>query len=303
MKMKLSNMFLTLAIIQALVFLNVDATNSNLFREYIGAVFKNVKFSDVPINPNTNFHFILSFAIDYTTSSTPSPTNGKFNVFWDSDNLSPVDVSSIKKSHQNVKVALSLGGDTVGNKFAYFKPSSVDAWVSNAVSSLTTIIKMYHLDGIDIDYEHFKADPSTFAECIGKLIMTLKKNNVISFASIAPYDDDQVQHHYMTLWKRYGHLIDYVNFQFYAYDTQTNVSQFLRYFETQMSNYEGGKILVSFTSAGGGGLSPENGFFTACKMLKRRKQLHGIFIWSADNSKSERFKYEKQSQTLLAKSH
>lgn len=290
-------MFLT---IQALVFLNVDAGNSNLFREYIGAEFKNVKFTNVPINPNTSFHFILSFAIDYTTSSTPSPANGKFNMFWDTHNLSPTEVSSIKKSHPNVKVALSLGGDTVGNKFAYFKPSSIDAWVSNAVSSLTSIMKLYHLDGIDIDYEHFKAHPSTFAECIGRLIMTLKKNNVISFASIAPYDNDQVQHHYMALWKRYAHLIDYVNFQFYAYDKQTDVSQFLRYYQTQMSNYQGGKILVSFTSAGGGGLLPENGFFTACKMLKRRKQLHGIFVWSADDSVSKGFKYEEQSQALLA---
>ncbi|WOH02189.1 hypothetical protein DCAR_0521577 [Daucus carota subsp. sativus] len=298
--MKIPDMLLTLTMILALVLYNVDAVNSNLFREYIGAEFKTVKFSDVPINRTTNFHFILSFAIDYTTSSTPSPTNGKFNVFWDTDNLSPAEVSSIKKSHPNVKVALSLGGDTVGAKFAYFKPSSVDSWVSNAVSSLTSIIKQYHLDGIDIDYEHFKADPSTFAACIGRLIMTLKKNKVISFASIAPFDDDQVQQHYMVLWRRYAHLIDYVNFQFYAYDQQTNVSQFLSYFKTQMSNYKGGRILVSLTSGGSGGLSPENGFFTACKMLKARKQLHGIFIWSADDSKSQGFKYEKQSQALLA---
>ena len=140
-------------------------TNSNLFREYIGALFKNVKFTDVPINPNAEFHFILSFAIDYDTSGNPSPTNGKFNIFWDSENLSPSQVSSIKNAHPNVKVALSLGGDTVRDVPASFSPSSVDSWVSNAVSSLTRIIKQYQLDGIDIDYEHFKADPDTFAEC------------------------------------------------------------------------------------------------------------------------------------------
>ena len=304
--MEFSKYFLTLFILQA-IFLDPSILaapkNSNIFREYIGAEFNNVRFTDVPINSNVEFHFILSFAIDYTTSSTPSPTNGKFNIFWDSDNLSPSQVSSIKSDHSNVKVALSLGGDSVGNGYAYFNPSSVDSWVSNAVSSLTDIIQQYNLDGIDIDYEHFSADPDTFAECIGQLIKTLKKNGVISFASIAPFDDDQVQSHYLALWRSYGHLIDYVNFQFYAYDQGTTVSQFMKYFEEQSSNYEGGKVLASFISDGSGGLSPDNGFFTACNRLKSQQQLHGIFIWSADDSKGEGFRYEKQSQSLLAIPH
>ncbi|KAK1587888.1 hypothetical protein Q3G72_017949 [Acer saccharum] len=249
-------------------------SSSNLFREYIGAEFNNVKFSDVPINSNVEFHFILSFAIDYDTSSSPSPTNGKFNVFWDSDNLSPSQVSAIKNQHSNVKVALSLGGDSVPNGNAYFNPSSADSWVSNAVASLTSIIQQYNLDGIDIDYEHFQADPETFADCIGRLIKTLKQNGVISFASIAPFDDDQVQSHYQALWKSYGHLIDYVNFQFYAYDQGTSVSQFMDYFNTQSSNYNGGKVLVSFISDGSGGLSPNDGFFTACSRLRSQNQLH-----------------------------
>ncbi|TKY48471.1 Chitinase 2 [Spatholobus suberectus] len=277
------------------------SSNSNLFREYIGAEFKDVKFSDVPINPNVNFHFILSFAIDYDTSSgSPSPTNGKFNIFWDSQNLSPSQVSSIKANNPNVKVALSLGGDTVGSVPANFDPSSVDSWVSNAVSSLTNIIKEYNLDGIDVDYEHFKADPDIFAESIGRLIQTLKSNGVITFASIAPFDDDNVQSHYLALWKSYGNIIDYVNFQFYAYDKSTTVSQFIDYFNKQSSNYNGGNVLVSFTSDGNGGLTPDNGFFTACSMLKSQQKLYGIFVWSADDSKANGFQYEKQSQELLA---
>ncbi|KAL2604983.1 hypothetical protein AAZV13_09G097600 [Glycine max] len=277
------------------------SSSSNLFREYIGAEFNNVKFSDVPINPSVQFHFILSFAIDYDTSSSPSPTNGKFNVFWDTDNLSPTQVSAIKRKNSNIKVALSLGGDSVvGGGNANFNPSSIDSWVSNAVSSLTSIIKEYNLDGIDIDYEHFKADPETFSECLGRLIKTLKSNGVISFASIAPFDDDQVQSHYLTLWKSYGNLIDYVNFQFYAYDKGTTVDQFIGYFNAQSSNYNGGKVLVSFSTEGSGGLSPDGGFFTACHTLKSQQKLHGIFVWSADDSMSNGFRYEKQSQALLA---
>ncbi|KAF9608804.1 hypothetical protein IFM89_011842 [Coptis chinensis] len=299
----LTSFLITLFLLQTLVLLSsaqAAPKRSDLFREYIGAEFNNVRFSDVPINPSVDFHFILSFAIDYTTSSSASPTNGNFNVFWDSDNLSPSQVSSIKNSHPNVKVALSLGGDSVGNGYAYFNPSSIDSWVQNAITSLTKIINEYDLDGIDIDYEHFKTDPDTFAECIGKLLTTLKGNGLISFASIAPFDDDQVQSHYMALWSKYGHLIDYVNFQFYAYDKSTSVSQFMTYFETQSSNYKGGKIMASFTTDGSGGLSPNDGFFTACSRLKSQGNLHGIYIWSADDSKGEGFRYEKQSQALLA---
>ncbi|GJU56997.1 chitinase 2-like protein [Tanacetum coccineum] len=290
----------TLQALLAMTLAQANAPKTDLFREYIGAEFNNVKFSDVPINPNVEFHYLLSFAIDYTSSSSASPTNGNFNVFWDSENLSPSQVSSIKSQHSNVKVGLSLGGDSVNGGSCYFSPSSVDSWVSNAVSSLTKIIQEYNLDGIDIDYEHFHADPETFAECIGKLITTLKNNNVISFASIAPFDDDDVQSNYMALWKSYGHVIDYVNFQFYAYDAGTTVSQFMNYFQTQSSNYEGGSILASFSSEGSGGLSPQNGFFTACNRLRSQGKLGGIFIWSADDSKASGFKYEKQSQALLA---
>ncbi|KAH7863276.1 hypothetical protein Vadar_015601 [Vaccinium darrowii] len=279
--------FINLYFLQSLFFLpSIHAANSNLFREYIGAEFNGVKFADVPINSNVEFHFILAFAIDYTTSSSPpSPTDGNFNVFWDSVNLSPDQVSSIKNQYSNVKVAVSLGGDTVNGHPVYFNTSSIQSWVSNAVTSLTSIINQYNLDGIDIDYEHFNADPETFAQCIGQLISTLKKNKVISFASIAPFDDDQVQSQYLALWNASGPLIDYVNFQFYAYDKGTTVSQFIDYFNIQSSKYSGGKVLASFgTGESPGGLSPENGFFTACSTLQSQQKLNGIFVWCADNS-------------------
>lgn len=276
-------------------------TRAIVFREYIGANFENVRFSEVPINPNIQVHFLLSFAIDYTTGLAPKPTNGKFNVFWDSDNLSPAQVLSIKRRYSNVKVGLSIGGDSVGDKHVNFTSISVDSWLSNAVSSLTRVIKQYHLDGIDIDYEHFNTSPNIFTQCIGRLVTNLKNNRVISFASIAPFDDGEVQRQYMALWKSYGRVFDYVNFQFYAYDRRTTVAQFLRYFDIQMANYKGGKVLVSFSTDSSGGLKPDNGFFTACEKLRSERKLNGIFVWSADNSKAGGFRYERQSQELLAK--
>ncbi|THU68442.1 hypothetical protein C4D60_Mb08t03930 [Musa balbisiana] len=131
------------------------AQNSQLFREYIGA----------------QFHLILAFAINYTTSA--SLTDGQFNVFWDSTNLSPSVVSSIRQSNGNV----------VSDSPTYFSPSSIDSWVNNVVSSLTSVIRDYNIDSIDIDYEHFQFDVDTFAECIGQLLTTLKNNRVISIAS------------------------------------------------------------------------------------------------------------------------
>ncbi|XAR59039.1 Chitinase [Bertholletia excelsa] len=302
--MGFSKLFSTILVIETLLLLrspSADARNSNLFREYIGAIFNGVKFSDVPINPGVEFHFILAFAIDYTNLSSPAPTNGKFNVFWDSDNLGPSQVSAIKRNHPNVKVALSLGGATVGSENVFFKPSSVDSWVSNAVSSLTHLIKQYHLDGIDIDYESFvSTDPKTFTECIGRVITTLKNNKLITFASIAPFDNATVQEHYLALMKSYGDVIDYVNFQFYSYDAGTTVAQFVKYYETLSSNYGNGKVMASFISDGSSGLSPQNGFFEACQKLKNQGELSGIFVWCADESKKYGFRYEKQAQALLA---
>ncbi|XP_063950169.1 chitinase 2 isoform X2 [Daucus carota subsp. sativus] len=279
--------------------------NSNLFREYIGAESDSVKLSDLPINSDVEFHFILAFAIDYTTDSL-APTDGVFNVFWETKNLGPHDIASIKDKHSNVRVAVSLGGDTVGSghKHAKFTPKSINSWVKNAVSSLTTIIKQYNLDGIDIDYEHYDSNSNTdmFAECIGQLITKLKDDKVISFASIAPFDDGgEVQSHYLALWRKYGHVIDYVNFQFYAYD-KLSVPQFLQYYNQQLHNYEGGQLLASFIIDGNIGLKPDDGFFEACKELKGQGKLGGIYVWCADESKNNGFKYEKKSQALLASS-
>lgn len=100
------------------------------------------------------FHFILSFTIDYTKGPNPTPTNGKFNTFWNPKNLDPEQASTIKNQSKNVRLAASLGGDTVAeNQYAYFEPTSVITWVKNVVPTLTPIIKTYGLDGIDIDYD------------------------------------------------------------------------------------------------------------------------------------------------------
>lgn len=274
--------------------------NGNVFMEYLGALYNGVTFSDVPINSNVDFYFILAFAIDYST--TPTPTNGEFQVWWQSAVLTPEAVKAIKAQYDNVKVMLSLGGDTVSGQSVLFTPTNTTTWVSNAVSSLTSLITEYDLDGIDINYEHFATDvtPEVFATCIGQLIGELKNNNVISVATIAPFD--AVEAYYVELFEEYSSEIDYVNFQFYTYATSTSASQYVSYFNTAAAKYGGGSnMLASFNTASGIGPLPAT-VLSACEQLKASGQLPGIFVWSADNSLtySPTFTYEEQAQALVA---
>ncbi|KAI5650311.1 hypothetical protein M9H77_36316 [Catharanthus roseus] len=80
----------------------------------------------------------------------------------------------------------------------------------------------------------------------------MKKNRVISFVSIASFDDDEVQ--------------------------RTKNFQFMNCFEEQNSNYKGGlKMLASLISHESGDLSPQNEISTTCNRLRRQGKLHGIF--------------------------
>ncbi|KAJ0974060.1 hypothetical protein J5N97_016025 [Dioscorea zingiberensis] len=242
------------------------------FGEYIGIGYRNTTFNNVPINPDVDFHFIVSFAIDFTNISSMDvyqiPTNGKFKPYWNNKAITPSTVKSIKQTHTNVKVALTLGSDMVRDNVGYFLPYSTDSWIDNALTSLTKIITEYSFDGIDISYEHFRADEETFAECIGRVITLLKENEVISYASIAPFSSETVQRYYQALWREHKHVIDYVNFQFYA-DTDAGIraGEFLEYFEVQEKNYNGGKMLVGLSSEVIGGLRPENGLFETIEVI------------------------------------
>ncbi|CAM0879730.1 unnamed protein product [Alopecurus aequalis] len=283
-------------------------TNGYLFREYIGAQFKSVRFSDVPINPGLSFNFILAFAIDYTPVNqqpTPTPTNGVFSAFWDTANLSRTDVAAIKAAHPNVSVMLAIGGDSVQDIVnLLFTPTSVDSWVANAVRTLSGLITEYGLDGIDVDYERFADGVSvdTFVECIGQLLTQLKARFPNLTTSIAPFEDVIVQKYYIPLWSKYKSVINYVNFQFYAYGANTDVDTYVKFYNDQQANYAGAKVLASFKTGDVTGLlSPEQGISGAQELLRQNK-LPGLFIFSADSSKIESygFEYETRAQEIVA---
>lgn len=288
-------------------------TNGYVFREYIGAQFTGVRFSDVPVNTGLSFHFILAFAIDYLASQSsppaPTPTNGVFTPFWDTATLSPAAMAAAKAAHPNLSIMVGLGGDSVQNTVkVQFAPSSVDTWVANAVSSLSTMINTYGLDGVDVDYEHFgTADVGTFVECIGRLLTQLKARFPNIKTSIAPFEDDAVQRYYQALWAKYSSKIDYINFQFYGYGANTDVPTYVMFYDNQLSNYpgSGAKLLASLETGNItqqlGLLSPEQGI-SAAKELLRQGKLPGFFIWSADSSKVSpyKFDYETRAQQIVA---
>ena len=150
--------------------------DGKVMMEYIGATGVPVKFDPVPIEDGIDFHFILSFAIDADPSGKAQ--NGTFSPNW-ADTLTPASIAAIKARHPNAKALASLSGWSIGKTVPrWYDPLDPQLWISNAFSSLQSLVTKYHLDGIDIDYENFPKRNSTFAHCIGELI-TVPKNDFL----------------------------------------------------------------------------------------------------------------------------
>ncbi|XP_011628633.1 chitinase 2 [Amborella trichopoda] len=264
--------------------------------EYVGATGVEVSFTDVPINPNIDFHFLLSFAIDANTDGEYQ--NGVFSPYWE-PSLTPDSVASIKKQYPNVKALTSLCGWSLDNSILrWYNPKDPEAWIENAVDSLSSIIKTYHLDGIDIDYENFPNNDTTFAYCIGEVITKLKNQCVITVASIAPYY--KTVSHYIDLFSRYSGVIDYVNHQFYT-DRVKTPPGFLQAFQLRAGQFDREKLLPSY-EVNGRGIQGDS-FFSSLELLQNNGfTVNGVMIWSGDDSKSDGYYYETKSQEFLLNS-
>lgn len=100
--------------------------------------------STVPVSTDSNFTFVfvLAFVRDQNH-------DGIFTPFWH-PSITPQLIQSLQQANQNRRFVASLAGDN----WPWQDPSDVNAWVNNAVTSLTNIKNMYHLDGFDLDYEN-----------------------------------------------------------------------------------------------------------------------------------------------------
>ncbi|XP_031280768.1 chitinase 2-like [Pistacia vera] len=293
--MKLRNFFLFVAAVLALSY--GVFCDGKVMMEYIGATGVEVTFDGVPISNGIDFHFILSFAVD--ADPYGNYKNGKFSPYW-IDTLTPKSVAAIKSRHPNVKALASLSGWSLGDKvLRWYNPKDPEAWISNAFSSLKSITKTYHLDGIDIDYENFpKKNISSFAYCIGELITLLKNQSVISVATIAPFHTTVP--HYVELFNKYDAVIDYVNYQFYT-DKVKNPGGFLKTFVLWAEQFDRAKLLPSYEVNGRG--IQGDGFFEALRLLEAKGfDVNGVMIFSADASMDNGYYYEKKSQAFLLNS-
>ncbi|GAA0147246.1 hypothetical protein Leryth_001999 [Lithospermum erythrorhizon] len=264
--------------------------------EYIGATGKPISFNDIPIREGIDFHFILGFAIDSDAKGTSQ--NGKFSTYWAST-ITRDSISTLKSQHPNVKVLASLSGWSMGTKVLHwYAPQNQELWISNAVSSLQTIIQTYHLDGLDIDYEKFDNSNQTFAYCIGEVISRLKNQNAISVATIAPFYNTTLP--YIDLYKRYGNVIDYVNHQFYT-DKVKTPNTYFQDFELRAKQFQVEKVLPSYEVNGRG--IQGDAFFEAMRLIQRNGyNISGVMIFSADASMSNQYYYEQKIQDFLLNS-
>ncbi|KAF9612359.1 hypothetical protein IFM89_039077 [Coptis chinensis] len=265
--------------------------------EYIGATGVPVTFDAVPIDGDIDFNFILSFAID--ADSSGKAQNGIFSPYWITS-LTPGSVAAIKEEHPNVKVLASLSGWSLGDKvLAWYNPKDPQKWISNAFSSLQSIVTTYHLDGIDIDYEKFpKHGNNTFAYCIGELLTLLKNQSVITVTSIAPYH--LTTQPYIDLYNAYSDVIDYVNYQFYT-DKVRTAKGYLEAFKLRTTQFDLEKVLPSYEINGRG--IQGDAFFDALNLLEVSGfHVNGVMIFSADAGSTNGYYYEKKSQQFLLNS-
>lgn len=271
--------------------------DAKVMMEYIGATGIPISLTDVPIDDDIDFHFLLSFAIDADPSGTSQ--NGHFSPYW-SQTLTPDSVLSIKSLHPNVKALASLSGWSLGpTVLKWYTPNNTQLWITNAFTSLQTIITTYHLDGIDIDYENFpKHNNQSFAYCIGELITMLKNQSVITVATIAPFYSTVLP--YIELFDNYGDVIDFVNYQFYTDKVRTKQG-YLETFKLRSEQFDVDKVLPAYEVNGRG--IQGDAFFGALLLLEQSGfDVSGVMIFSADASKSDGFYFEKQSQAFLLNS-
>ncbi|KAF5751798.1 chitinase 2-like [Tripterygium wilfordii] len=282
-----------------LAFIGHRYTDAKVMMEYIGPAGKPVSFYSVPIEDGIDFHFILSFAIDADQSGNPQ--NGIFSPNWPKT-LTPESLADIKNKNPKVKALASLSGWSLNKKLLYwYDPQDPQKWISNAFTSLKYIALKYHLDGIDIDYQNFpKGNKTSFAYCIGELITQLKKEKVISVATIAPYY--ATVQHYIELYEKYGGAIDYINYQFFTDKVQTP-ELYLEAFKLQASHFDKEKLLPSF-EVDGRGIHGDS-FLDALYLLEKNGfEVNGVMIFSADASGAglSEYYYEYKSQNFLLES-
>lgn len=269
--------------------------HGTILTDYIGSSGDtSVHFTDVPLSAGVSYIFPLSFAID--ADAAGNVANGVFSPYWTTSSLTPQAAQAFVQANSNVKLAVCLGGSTQfisatnTRSVDWYDPADTNAWITNAVNSISALASQYAITGIDIDYENFPSGSATFTACIGGLITQLKNAGTVTTASIAPFGNTRAI--YTDLFQSVGSSIDYVNYQFYA-DGLTSQSDYVSKFNDVATTFGASKLLAS--AAVGRGLQGTD-FIGSVQQLP---QVAGIMIFDVDHDKAQGFSLTQSAATFL----
>lgn len=249
----------------------------------VGSIFRQYTYDDSFLQVYVSSKFLkeyqiaLLFARDYDDND--DLTNGIFHIYWDQSKVTPSSISQFKNSHPDVALKLFLViGDNNINHYP-FHPLDPKTWVSNATSSLSSIIKDTCPDlgvtGIDVYYRHIDTSPDVFVGCMGQLLKNLKEEKVVTVASISPSASVN-NDYYVLLYRRFEKVIEWVDYQFQNEDTFVGTPEDLedRYEALVTSSFYPRKKLIAGYSAENqdwAQLSPIVFFLGGSDLFKKKK--------------------------------
>ena len=213
---------------------------------------------------------MLSFAKDESH-------DGHFEPFskWGRQGITKPNIEQDVRNHPDRKYLVSLGGAAAyGGTFSIQSGMSTEDWVSNAVTSVSTIINSLSAVGAEMQFEGGCQDPRFQAAMTG-LLHGLKGKGYIT--AIGPY--------YGGTWPQYKELpmgdVDFVNLQLYAMDAKT-VSAVMKMISSAQADLGGdaSKLVAGFNSAGRNP-SPSVSLQTVYEM---RNTIWGVFTWDIKDS-------------------
>lgn len=258
-----------------------------LLVDYIGSNGVSITFNDIPI-PQSDVVWTLALAFAIDISPTGATQNGVHSVYWN-PTLTKAAAKAWRQAQSNRRLLVAIGGsvfyDSNGTEHPvdWYDPTNTTQWLANAVSSITTIVRDYGADGIDIDIERFPGSFTTFQSLIGQLITTLKKNGVIKYVSIAPgYDQLQT---YTSLYNAYSNYIDTINYQFYGEGLDTCAKYKARYNQV-IQVLPAGKVGLSTQVAEDPNTITGTTFYNCVTDIKNANAIAGVYLWNADLSKN-----------------
>jgi hypothetical protein len=155
--------------------------------------------------------FVLAFANDTGIG------DGTFQPQWDTDHYSAQNLAGVTAAIPTVNFALSLGGAAADWNPISSEGNFQEAWISNAVSSITGIMQTYGLVGVDVDYEQGPDGSGlddSFVQCMSQVILSMPNASW----SLAPFT--QTLDSYLDLYDAVADSVrPAINFQAYSMET------------------------------------------------------------------------------------